>query len=117
MDETDDAPQREATADRDGDADGTAPASGQHPGGRPPADDPDAEAEPASGTTDREAVAAAVQDVEGIEYEEGGGNVAGPSPGTDLGPVTPGAPTLEGAVFVLLGVALTVVVIAQLVGF
>jgi hypothetical protein len=65
---------------------------------------------------DDETVASTVRDVEGIEYEEGG-NVAGASPGADLGPVEPEAPTLEGALFVLLGAALTLVVLAQLVGF
>lgn len=66
---------------------------------------------------DHETVESAVQDVEGIEYEQGSGNVAGASPGADLGPVEPETPTLEGALFVLLGVVLTVVVLAQLVGF
>lgn len=62
----------------------------------------------------RQEVEAVVEDVDGVEYEEG--NVAGPSPTSDLGSVEPGAPTLEGSVFVLLGVVLTVVVLAQLVG-
>jgi hypothetical protein len=70
---------------------------------------------------DPETVAATVDEVEGIEYEEGieheKGNVAGASPARDLGPVEPGAPTAEGALFVLLGVVLTLVVLAQLVGF
>ncbi|WP_276258626.1 DUF7312 domain-containing protein [Haloglomus litoreum] len=65
---------------------------------------------------DPETVESTVQDVDGIEYEQGGGNVAGASPGADLGPVEPETPTLEGALFVLLGVVLTVVVLAQLVG-
>lgn len=63
----------------------------------------------------RQEVEAVVEDVEGVEYEEG--NVAGPSPTRDLGPVEPGSPTLEGALFVLLGVALTLAVLARLVGF
>lgn len=65
---------------------------------------------------DPETVESTVQDVDGVEYEEGG-NVAGASPGADLGPVEPEAPTLEGALFVLLGVVLTLAVLAQLVGF
>jgi hypothetical protein len=64
---------------------------------------------------DPETVAATVEEVEGIEYESG--NVAGASPTRDLGPVEPGAPTVEGALFVLLGVVLTLAVLAQLVGF
>lgn len=64
---------------------------------------------------DPETVAATVEEVEGVEYESG--NVAGASPTRDLGPVEPGAPTVEGALFVLLGVVLTLVVLAQLVGF
>lgn len=63
----------------------------------------------------RQEVESVVDDVEGVEYEEG--NVAGASPTSDLGPVEPGAPTLEGALFVLLGVVLTLAVLARLVGF
>jgi hypothetical protein len=73
----------------------------------------DSEAGPDGGRARPDEVAEAV---EGVEYESGGGNVAGPGPGASLGPVEPGSPTLEGAVFVLLGAALTVLVLAQLAG-
>jgi hypothetical protein len=100
MDETDDRRDRGTDAGRDRRADA------------PDHDGPD----PDPARHDHETVASTVQDVEGIEYEEGGGNVAGASPGADLGPVEPETPTVEGTLFVLLGVALTVVVLAQLVG-
>jgi hypothetical protein len=71
--------------------------------------------ERAPGRTDAATVA---EEVEGIEYDNGsGGNIAGPGPTDDsLGPVEPGSPSLEGALFVLLGAVLTVMVLAQLVG-
>lgn len=106
MDEPNDRRDRTDTPQREGDDGPDDPArtrSGDGPSG------------PEDGTYDPETVESTVDDVEGVEY--GGGNVAGASPTSDLGPVEPETPTLEGTLFVLLGVVLTLVVLAQLVGF
>ncbi|WP_254823754.1 DUF7312 domain-containing protein [Haloglomus halophilum] len=105
MDETDDP--RDGPTDESGHRKYAAEPREPAAGSREPGEDP---------RYDDETVASTVRDVEGIEYEQSG-NVAGASPGADLGPVEPETPTLEGALFVLLGVVLTLVVLAQLVGF
>ncbi|MFB6205827.1 MAG: hypothetical protein ABEJ05_04790 [Haloglomus sp.] len=106
MDETDRS--RDETAGHEGADSATAP--------RETADDGET-ADDEAATYDRETVEATLRDVEGIEYDGESGNVAGAAPGADLGPVEPESPTLEGSLFVLLGAALTLLVLAQLVGF
>ena len=106
MDESDDSHDCTTPTERDGDDGATDPARTQSE---------DRTYGPEDGAYDPETVESTVGDVEGVEYE--GGNVAGAAPTSDLGPVEPETPTLEGALFVLLGVVFTLVVLARLVGF